>query len=189
MGSYVSHIKIVEGGSDVEAQGKCPAGYTLVPVDLNEGAKGRWIYLCFAKKNDLDPVVAMALSFSGNPSHAGHGCNRGGDVDLNKGSGGNYIHLYYSTYSDIEDARKKNAAPLTAPWNQWYLTGNPITDITAKSGQIPPDTPSGYMRVEGYDTSNLDHLTTVNPDVNRGAGGKYIYLYYKRSAKALVKQH
>jgi hypothetical protein len=74
--------------------------------------------------------------------------------------------------------RSQNAVVFNAPWTQWYLFGNPIIDITVKAGSSRPTTPTGYIRVEGYDVSNK---TGVDPDVNQGAGGNYIYIYYKRS--------
>ncbi len=90
----------------------------------------------------------------------------------------NYIYLFCLTSSAVEAARTTGSVMFNSPWNQWYVRGNPIIDITAKSGSSRPATPSGYVRVEGYDATNR---TTVDPDINRGAGGKYVYLYYKRS--------
>ena len=192
MGLWLTDIAIVEGGSAQEAQGRCPAGYTLIPIDLNQGAGGRWIYLCYYNGSDAfddgENIIAIAVCFNKNPWHHGQTV----EVDLNKGAGGDYIYLVY--------VKKKLTAGTTlitrTPWKKWYPLGQPISELkvlTAPRNGPPPATPDGWTRVEGYqqppDTKAARALIDIDPDLNRGTGrGNRIYLYYRRGNKPLVKQ-
>jgi hypothetical protein len=191
MGLWLTDIAIVEGGSAQEAQGKCPTGYTLVPVDLNQNAGGRCIYLCYSKGSDNvdngENIIAITLCFNKHPWHHGQTV----EVDLNKGAGGDYIYLIY-----VKKKLTTNATIITRkPWNKWYKLGQPISELkvlTTRHGATAPETPAGWTRVEGYqqppDTKAARALIDIDPDLNRGTGrGDRIYLYYRRGNKPLMK--
>ncbi|MHC6202789.1 MAC/perforin domain-containing protein [Breznakiellaceae bacterium SP9] len=44
---YVTDIYIADGHTAEDALALCPVGYHCVPVDLNSGAGGRFLYLCY----------------------------------------------------------------------------------------------------------------------------------------------
>ena len=190
MGLWTTDIVIVEGGSAQEAQGKCPAGYTLIPVDLNQGARGRWIYLCYYNGSDSinnsENIVTLALCFNRYPWTFGNVVG----VDLNKGAGGDYVYL-----ACVKAGMTPGTAITQTPWNQWYPLGQPISELkvlTAPRNSPAPATPAGWTRVEGYqrpyDTAPASALVGVDPDLNRGTSrGDRIYLYYRRGNKPLVK--
>ena len=135
-------------------------GYTKIPVDLNEGAGGKWIYLYFKKTNNIGEglseinVKAHALPIlnTDNLLYWKTGTEFGSNswTDLNEGAGGNYIKLQ---------------AMRTAS----SYKGEIITEIAIVSSTNSSPTYSsvggGWNRIPG--------------DLNKGAGGKYIYLFYK----------
>ncbi len=192
MGLWLTDIAIVEGGSVQEAQGRCPAGYTLIPVDLNQGAGGRRIYLCYYNGSDsidnAENIIAIAMCFNKHPWHHGQTV----EADLSKGTGGDHVFIAY--------VKRKLTVGTTSitrtPWNQWYPLGQPISELmvlTAPRNGPPPATPAGWTRVEGYqqppNTKAARALIGVDPDLNRGTGrGDHIYLYYLRGNKPSVKQ-
>lgn len=51
---YIVDIVIVEGQTEKQARDLVPAGYMPIDVDLNKGAKGKYIYLCYLKGEEID---------------------------------------------------------------------------------------------------------------------------------------
>ena len=78
------------------------------------------------------------------------------DYDLNKGAGGNFVYLLYKTTKSTGSS------------------GEPITDFYIKTGKNPP----ASLTYNGRTYYSPDE----NHDLNYGAGGKAIYLYYTRDA-------
>lgn len=186
---WITDIKVVEGTSEQRAKNNCPAGYTLIPVDLNQGAGGRWIYLCYFKGSDaIDNIVSLALCFNRGSGQYSYNIGNLVQVDLNKGAGGDFIYLAYVMSSAA------NSTPIEqAPWNQWYMLGDPISELqvlTTPRNNPAPNTPAGWIRVEGYEyrAHETPNMITVDPDLNRGTSrGNRIYLYYRRKAKPVVQ--
>ena len=87
----VSEITVIAGGSSGIA---APAGYTKIPIDLNQDAGGAFIYICY-KKGVGTPITGLAVTVGGAspPSDAAYSRI---DVDLNQGAGGEFIYLWYS---------------------------------------------------------------------------------------------
>lgn len=137
--------------------------YYKIPVDLNEGAGGKWIYLYYTKTTnvyealcdidfywDTQPIVP--LHFPSNLIKLGTSFGNNGWSDLNDGAGGWFIKMVGRNYFYTYDS---------------YEGGNPaIGDIAI----ISSSNSMTYWR-SGW--------RLVNKDLNRGAGGKYIYLAYK----------
>jgi hypothetical protein len=70
-----------------------PAGYNQIPLDLNKGAGGMYIYASF--KVGVPPLNGVAVvAGSTQSTSAPTGFTRI-NVDLNKGAGGRYIYLCY----------------------------------------------------------------------------------------------
>ena len=87
----VTEITVITGGSSSIA---APAGYTKIPIDLNQDAGGAYIYICY-KKGVGAPITGLAVTVGGGspPSDAGY---ERINVDLNQGAGGEFIYLWYT---------------------------------------------------------------------------------------------
>ena len=71
-------------------------GYTKIDVDLNKGAGGQYIYLCYKKNASEPPITGInvfAESSEDFPIQSGYSKVPG---DLNKGAGGKYIYVCYT---------------------------------------------------------------------------------------------
>jgi hypothetical protein len=72
-----------------------PEGFTKIDVDLNAGAGGDFIWLCY-KRSD-NPISAIKSLFVADDDQPNPPDNyRKIDVDLNKGAGGKFIWLCYT---------------------------------------------------------------------------------------------
>ncbi|MGE4289710.1 MAG: hypothetical protein AB7E36_13585 [Salinivirgaceae bacterium] len=137
--------------------------WNRIPVDLNEGAGGYYIYLYYRKDPNSLPIRDIVGIHQN--TYLGYVddiinihpqydiVERYGDkrADLNDGAGGDYIYLIYS--KDLEDIYGNS--PTSA-----------IKNIAIVSGNSSGITYSDWAKVP--------------VDLNKGAGGKYIYLFYKR---------
>ena len=79
------------------------------------------------------------------------------DLDLNKGAGGDYIYMGYKTTTKYTDA---------------------ITNLIVSEGK------SSDTRIDGCDYTMTKCLNGFNGDLNKGAGGKWLYLKYTKGGKA-----
>jgi hypothetical protein len=87
----ISEITVIYGGnSGIQP----PAGYTKINVDLNQGAGGDYIYVCY-KKGVGAPITGLAVTLGNAPPPAPVGYTRI-NVDLNRNAGGDYIWLWYT---------------------------------------------------------------------------------------------
>lgn len=161
---YILDLKIAKGSSPIAGP---MDGYTKIDADLNSGAGGKYIYLCFTRNNDKVPIYSdcektkdwsvltpvadvrviawRTLSISSYPQGFCPIWTPNGtfqydfkEPDLNDGSGGRYIYSYQSKAS----------------------TPTPIKEMGIVAGnndQIQP--PAGWVR--------------VGDDLNAGAGGDY----------------
>jgi hypothetical protein len=140
------------------AFGYCPEG------DLNEKAGGKFIYLCYTDDPNYGAPITGLYVYSGkkqthypNPGYFhvsnsdGFGPTGSRGADLNKGAGGDFIYLL---------AKRADGE---APIRNLYLevTDRKQTDLKR------------YERI----WNNWD-LTWLPNDLNKGAGGRYIYLAY-----------
>lgn len=111
-GQYIYLCEHRQSGSDTDGQ-KCitdiqfvtgenakpPLGYEIIRQDLNRGAGGEYIYLCY-KLEDYDSERAIKdISFvkGDNPEIFPPYGYKKVPQDLNAGSGGLYIFLCYTT--------------------------------------------------------------------------------------------
>lgn len=129
--------------------------YNVIPVDLNEGAGGKYIYLMYSKDTNfyghyynlnihhwwtsIDYWEDLVYDEDLYPYYPGS--------DLNEGAGGAFLYLFY------------------------YVAGassQRVVDIAIASSYSPNVLfagPGGPWH-------------KINSDLNEGAGGKYIYLFY-----------
>jgi hypothetical protein len=87
----VSEIVVINGGS---AGIPPPLGYTKINVDLNRGAGGDFIYVCY-KKGVGAPITGLWVTLGGGQPPSDRGFTRI-NVDLNRGAGGDFIWLWYT---------------------------------------------------------------------------------------------
>jgi hypothetical protein len=129
--------------------------------DLNKGAGGKFIYLCYTTDPACGSPITGIYVYSGKNQthypnsgyfHVRNSDNYGPDgsrgADLNKGAGGDYIYLLAT--------RDGSHPPLT------YL---PLEITTYKETDL---------KRFGY----YNELNWLPNDLNKGAGGRYIYLGY-----------
>lgn len=162
---YVSTIQINNSSSKANAR-TAPAHWQLVDQDLNEGAKGNWIYLCYRAedKGSLEArhakpitnllMVQSSKALTWTTKSLTDGAGKSAvytriDSDLNKNAGGQFIYLCYTTSEDY--------APLTAI--EAYKDNNRPTS-------------------NEWDTVTWNGTHAI-ADVNKGARGRYIYILQK----------
>ena len=115
--SFIGEIKVFgrgnKSGTDLKAMAE-KEGYTFIEKDLNAGAGGDYIYLCYKKTTDFDKaikdIVVMEGHYYANRSEITYDgktyrqCSVGGDNDfvwncgdLNHLAGGRYLYFFYTT--------------------------------------------------------------------------------------------
>lgn len=72
-----------------------PYGFKKIDVDLNKGAGGKYIYLCYKEGLDTAAPIKDIIVLDGKNAQAPSGYNKI-NIDLNHGAGGKYIYLAYS---------------------------------------------------------------------------------------------
>ncbi|HRX22012.1 MAG TPA: copper amine oxidase N-terminal domain-containing protein [Syntrophomonadaceae bacterium] len=155
---YVVDVGFVYGPDEWSTRAACPPGYQLYNADLNAGAGGSYIYLCYKLGENADDAITDLFmertggSVPATTATVNHNANnvpytRLG-VDLNINAGGDFIYMWYT---------KAKTRP-------------PVKDMGVAFGNVGwPD----------YDTVCWQN-TQEPADVNRGAGGEYIYIKFKR---------
>lgn len=160
MQRYVTDIVFIADKNEWNARSKCPPGYQLINADLNAGAGGNFIYLCYKLGENVNEAYTdFFMEYRTNAASpetkpVNHNSNyvnytRIG-TDLNSGSGGGYIYLWTT---------KANTLP-------------PVTDVS-----VVFDSPSNG----NPEWSSVCWQNTQSPaDVNKSVEGKYIYIKYNR---------
>lgn len=86
----ITEVIVIHGGtSSIQP----PPGYVKVNADLNAGAGGDFIYVCY-KKGVAAPITGLCVTLDGGtpPPDAEYTKI---DVDLNRNAGGQHIYLSY----------------------------------------------------------------------------------------------
>jgi hypothetical protein len=149
--SAITDIGVIEQ-DDPLVPTKDQYGYTVIKVDLNASAGGKWLFLKYKKGEPGDysnAIYALAVTNrSDNDETApdkSNGWKRIG-VDLNEGAGGNYIYL-------------------------WYKRGNP------PNGEIISDI-DVIMSDNSFGDDEYYGMTVIKSDLNATVKGKYVYVCY-----------
>lgn len=160
MQKYVTDIVFVSDKNEWNARNKCPAGYQLINADLNAGASGNFIYLCYKLGDNINEAYTdmfMEYTSSAAAADAGLVSHNTNNVDyaripqdLNQGSGGNYIYL----------------------WTSRAQTLPPITDMSVAFDD-PNDIDPAWSSVYWFNTQTA-------ADANKSAKGNYVYIKFKR---------
>ena len=145
--SYVRGLDVIYGK---DANPPRNGDYKKISRDLNKGARGEFVYLCYSNDpSEGDPITDIYIASVGGKKYAkNYRPPKGYDVimkDLNKGASGRFIYICYT--------REKGWKPITA-----------VSVIQDGSVDIQP-AESGWTRVE--------------QDCSEGAGGQYTYIAYK----------
>lgn len=125
-------------------------GWTLLNVDLNRDASGKYIFLCC--KHGLDDAEAITdIAF----------------IINNQATPPGYIKIG----QDLNEGTKKHDASVYLCYKKG-ITSNPIRRIDILVGQNSTPQP-GYTFAENFSSG-------VKQDLNAGAGGNFIWLTYSR---------
>lgn len=167
--TYIASIGIDQDGSKGSiGVNDCKAalsGHTIIDRDLNDGAKGDYVYMGY--KTTTDPskaITGIVFRVGENPppfityndytfnlvggSEESNTATEGGWIDLNGAAGGDYIYMYVTRDSGY---------------------GAPLISMTVSENKSE----DGYTA--GTNTS--DDVIDLNQDV----GGYYLYLHYQRA--------
>lgn len=101
--SCITEMTVISGNS---SSIQPPAGYTKIPRDLNQGAGGKYIYLCY-KRGAGAPITGIWVTVNSGTPTQGSGWYKI-DQDLNEGttkSGDPFIYLWYTKDPGCETLR------------------------------------------------------------------------------------
>ncbi|XP_039541710.1 uncharacterized protein si:dkey-30j10.5 [Pimephales promelas] len=185
-------------------------GYQLINVDLSEGEDNhdKRVFLWYKKECGMRPVTRIQFSFVDEMSK---GLDSAGyekiDKNLNAVAGGKPIYLWYfygNTEFDIpimdlevsKDAKEETAL-LQDGWERLGCELNRGAEKTKNLiylwvKRVKPSYISEITATSEFtsDKQKFDlGFTRVDEDTNRGAGGNYVYLWYRRTtdkSKALT---
>ena len=159
---YLTTLEKPEALSDLFEQGA--EGY--VNVDLNADAGGDYVYLGYSYTADpADAIKEIRAYHYKNPpatlkDEQGRTFTLVDDVDLNADAGGDYIYLYVTKDS-------ANADPIIRLSAAFTVTTSSAKEIWVNGSTVNTDT--RYTAMWGSDKAS---------DLNKGAGGEYVYLMY-----------
>ena len=137
-----------------------------VDMNLNEGSGGDKIYLGYSYTADPDDAIREIRAYHKKNPPATLTDDDGRlfyldvDVDLNRGADGDYIYLYSTKDASAGDPIASLSAVYKASTSSTTKTWVDGTTVTAKT-----------LCTKKWDSGS-------NSDLNKGAGGKYIYLLY-----------
>ena len=90
----ITGITVITGD---DAGISAPAGYTKIDLDLNKGAGGDYVYLCYTQQSNQQAITDLAVVSA---SEENVGAPLGYTkipVDLNKGAGGDFVYPDFDT--------------------------------------------------------------------------------------------
>ena len=168
---YIVDIVIVEGKTEIQAREQVPAGYMPIDVDLNKGAHGRYIFLCYVKGEEIDDAYtdffmeqtkSVPESLTLKRSHnANEAVFTRITTNLNSGCATDFgkippLYLWSTQYK----------------WTSGNKSKTPITeiDVVLNIDEKPDDWEVVYF----FNSQKLGNA-------NAGTKGKNIYIIYKRA--------
>ncbi len=129
----ITELAVIYGDS---SSIQCPAGFTKLEIDLNQGAGGDFIYLCL-KRGVGAPITGLDVSLSRSAISAADVPEPWifNGVDLNRNAGGFYVYLSYRKDPGYKDVTNDPEAAVP--------DCRVVTDIIVGSSSTPP---SGYVQ-------------------------------------------
>ena len=169
---YIGEIFLAYGDTEQEALANLvaydPDGY--IEIDLNNHAGGDYVYLGYKRVNKAKDALTDIVIFQGNSPSLSKRITFGdetvkytlvSDVDLNKDAGGKYLYLY------VTDSTKTGG----------YITNLKVDETTESYLKCGVEIAT-VKRAEGT------KMTDEQVDLNKGAGGDYLYLIMNRETTA-----
>lgn len=163
--TYISEICIGYGNSKTSAKTMVRSQgvreENIIDLDLNKGAGGSWIYLGYKMTTDKSQAITNLVADYYGKKESSDRTENGIKytilpIDLNKGARGKYIYLYYT-----KDPK----------------AGSPLTMMQY---QLNDEFELGNNKASGYEAV-ISFTDKIALDLNKDAGGDYIYLWFKRS--------
>ncbi|ORX88867.1 Metallo-dependent phosphatase [Basidiobolus meristosporus CBS 931.73] len=164
-----------------------PTPWHRIPLDLNKGAGGKYVYLHYRKDPGAKPVTSIVLLKDTDAVPSGY---QKVDVNINEGTSKPKRYLAYTntltTSAPIQDLLVKLG---TSPH---ALDGYRSYDFNMNEGAGEKATLFYQPKVDEVPISDIvvelcDSANCVKPgwiksdhDLNINAGGKYVYLFYKQ---------
>lgn len=183
--NWIQDIAIVASDAPNVA---CPPSFTKIDADLNSGAAGKYIFLCYSKDGDsarpLATVVssikvnAVASSADPSPEAMAGGCARYQDKDetecreiyalpfassngdVNQGARGDYVYISKSIAYQACDI-------FSCIFSSWY-DGYRVKEVRVVSGSS-----SGVACPRNYEK--------IPVNLNKNAGGSFIFICQLRA--------
>ena len=92
--AYIGDLKLISTDS---GETPVPApGYQLIPVDLNKGAGGKYIYLTYKRTDNLiEAITSISVVAGDTANYHIQGGHTKLTQDLSEGAGGMYIYITY----------------------------------------------------------------------------------------------
>ncbi|ORX90710.1 Metallo-dependent phosphatase [Basidiobolus meristosporus CBS 931.73] len=164
-----------------------PAPWHRIPMDLNKGAGGKYVYLHYRKEAGAKPITDIVMLKGGDAVPPGY---QKIDVNLNEGTLKSKRYLAYTNtlttsapiqnllvklgssphaldgYRSFDFDMNEGIGQKATLFYQPKLDEVPISDITVELCDSASCSKPGWIK--------SDH------DLNINAGGKYVYLFYKQ---------
>ena len=166
---YIGEVFLATGDSKHEALVKLvayePDGF--VDTDLNDGAGGDYVYMAYKRVEKAKDALRDMVVYEGKKFEPTRTITIDGksakfklvaDIDLNKDAGGKYLYLYTT------DSK---------------YAGNPIMNLSVKKDSASYSVKCGVEQVP-VRRADGNQYTDEYIDLNKSAGGKYLYLMMAR---------
>jgi hypothetical protein len=157
-GPFVTDIAFVVGESAGVA---APAGFTRLPQDLNQGAGGKFIYLCYrlgqGREAADSPAVIQDIQVASFDSKLPYSDNPRYTMipqDLNEGAGGRYLYLH--TARNVANWMEKIAPAIQdRPLRRIAIPGthDSATYSLTPDSEISPDAPGAAWNLRSLSTT------------------------------------
>lgn len=191
--NYILNLDIIKGDYDFGLNAR--AGFVKIPVNLNKGAGGKNIFLCYSRKNtDMADIHFFDPQGSQNPSVANDVMHKAPVTDIQittesffgtitpvRTTGFDWIYQYNGifpydwTYPDLND--EAGGKYIYASYTKGFRAGGSL-NVNSLS-QTP-------IKDVGVIYSNDENIQPplgwkiIRADLNEGAGGYYIYICIKK---------
>ncbi len=152
-GSYVSELKFASGTTASSVKSEITgAGFTLIDKDLNDGAGGRFVYMGYKTTNDINKAIRDIRFYI-----AGDDESRSPVTSIVNGTSCTYTRV-----SDVDLNKGVSGRYIYAYASYDANAGLPVTSIS-------------FSNTESEASCGVLSNPNKPADLNRGAGGDYIY--------------
>ncbi|XP_033977281.1 uncharacterized protein LOC117475221 [Trematomus bernacchii] len=194
MAKYIAELQV--SFNNAEERHLQSEGFKKISVDLNKGARGKYIYLWY--KRGSVPITKVQVSFHDVMTvgllDAGYTkINK----DLNAGAGGSYLYLWFFKGSGEFNTPIVDITVIADAGNEAVMFGfgweRVACDLNRESGGnwihiwLKREAPTYICDVTATDSFWLDHdlfrsgYIRVDEDTNRCARGAYVFIWYRQT--------